>query len=61
MEINNKLLVSPELFEEILASDQPLDILRDASSAFFKTDNIDNLIIEDSADEDQSSAQFNNP
>lgn len=61
MEIKNKLIVSSELFEEILASDRPLDILRDTSSAFFGTDNIDNLIMEDYADKSQSSAQSNTP
>lgn len=61
METKHKLLVSPELFEEILASDHPSDILRDVSSAFFGTENIDNLIMEDHADESQSSAQSNNP
>lgn len=61
LENKNKLIVSSELFEEILASDRPLDILRDTSSALFGTNNIDNLIMEDYADESQSSAQSNTP
>ncbi len=48
--MTKKLLVSPELFEAILCNEQPLDILRDISGAFFGEEDITNLIVEDCAD-----------